>query len=408
MRFSRRALKWAWIYLLFVTGAMRRARRYVADRGGLVVLTFHRVLPKSQEATTCSLEGMRTRAGTFEALNRYVRRYYSVLSLDQCARALEGRHQRACFVFTFDDGWVDNARFAAPIARRYGSPLSIFVCPSKAGERLPFWPERVAALTKILRVSAESRRRARGVVASWMEIDETAIPDLRSAATVEWLVEQLKVRRSGERDEIISALFGSADVKGAPTDIETDDSAMTWDEMRALRDAGVVFGSHTQSHQILTAVPLEEAWREITEAKEEIEKKLRGACAFFSYPNGDWSPEIRNLVARAGYTLAFTNRPGAWTRECDRLSIPRVNIWEGKIVGPLGSFSPIAFEYATFWKVYRAEKQRVALERGADDPRPWLRPMRREGALKARGTCPERRRGSGDRLSKQGSVSGAL
>ena len=67
-------------------------------------------------------------------------------------------------------------------------------------------------------------------------------------------------------------------------------------------------------------------------------------------------------MRRAGYRFAFTNQAGVWTRDSDPLLIPRVNIWEGKLVGLSGSFSAIAFEYATFWKAYRAEKCEKALQ----------------------------------------------
>ena len=302
---------------------------------------------------------MCVRQERFEALARYVSKHYPVVPLDEQEPAWGNEQRTPRLAFTFDDGWTDNADIAAPIARKYGTPFCIFICPSKVGLQLPFWPERVATVLKIIRSSKEAIDKAEGLLAAWAGIGPACIPDLRKPDAVEPLVELLKSRPNSEREEIILQLLDSAGMRGGLSTNGTADSTMTWAEIRFLRAAGVIFGSHTKSHQMLTRIPLGEAQREVTEAKEEIEKTLECRCVLFSYPNGDWSWQVRNLVGQAGYRLAFTNQPGTWTSECDPLLIPRVNIWEGKLVGFSGSFSPIAFEYATFWKAYRAEKRQV-------------------------------------------------
>jgi peptidoglycan/xylan/chitin deacetylase (PgdA/CDA1 family) len=132
-----------------------------------------------------------------------------------------------------------------------------------------------------------------------------------------------------------------------------------------LRDAGVKFGSHTQSHEILTRVPPGKAYRELKESKREVEERLGDSCLLFSYPNGDWSQPVRDFVAQLGYRFAFTNQQGVWTRECDPFLIPRVNLWEGALIGPRGRFSAAAFDYVVFWRASRtlAQNHRSVLVR---------------------------------------------
>ena len=119
--------------------------------------------------------------------------------------------------------------------------------------------------------------------------------------------------------------------------------------------AGVTFGSHSQTHQILPTIVRDVAQTELVDSKQEIQHWLRKNCVLFAYPNGDWSADVRDLVSQAGYKLAFTTQVGGWKRDCDSLLIPRVTVAEGMLVGPLGGFSPAAFEYGTFWRVYRAK-----------------------------------------------------
>jgi len=133
------------------------------------------------------------------------------------------------------------------------------------------------------------------------------------------------------------------------------DATMTWDDTAQIAHRGVQIGSHTFDHQILTTVPIPEAERELVDSKEAIESALGRTCDMFAYPSGLWSQEVRNLVIQAGHLQAFVNQPGVWWSGTDPWLIPRVNVWEGTFAGPFGEFSHVVFQYATFWRCYRAE-----------------------------------------------------
>ena len=139
------------------------------------------------------------------------------------------------------------------------------------------------------------------------------------------------------------------------------DATMGWQSVLELAAQKVSFGSHTVNHEILPRIPLRQAESEISNSKQAIENELGKPCSLFAYPNGDASPEIRQIVAQAGYELAFVNRPGAWLEDTDPLLIPRVNIWEGMLVGISGRFSRAALRYAAVWKVYRLARMRAEL-----------------------------------------------
>jgi peptidoglycan/xylan/chitin deacetylase (PgdA/CDA1 family) len=123
-----------------------------------------------------------------------------------------------------------------------------------------------------------------------------------------------------------------------------------------MHEAGVCFGSHTNTHPALTEMTPEDASKELAESKAAIEAELK-TCACFAYPNGDWSESVRTLVSRTGYRRAFTNSPGLWDATSDPLCVPRINLWEGSLTGASGRFSRAATEYAIFWKAYRAAKR---------------------------------------------------
>ncbi len=67
----------------------------------------------------------------------------------------------------------------------------------------------------------------------------------------------------------------------------------------------VIFGSHTLSHPTLREVSLEQARTEIFLSKEKLEEAFNKKVDYFCYPGGSFTPEISEIVRKAGYRLAF-------------------------------------------------------------------------------------------------------
>jgi peptidoglycan/xylan/chitin deacetylase (PgdA/CDA1 family) len=171
-------------------------------------------------------------------------------------------------------------------------------------------------------------------------------------AECEEFVEELKRMEPVAREAALSQLHipSKEDLSLA----EPLNATLDWNELATLRDSGVLFGSHTYSHQILTQLKSGEVFSELIESKQDIEARLGAECETFAYPNGNWSPEVREAVARAGYRIAFTTQLGLWTRFSDPLCVPRMNISEGHLVGLRGRFSRAMFEYNVFWRTIMA------------------------------------------------------
>lgn len=100
-------------------------------------------------------------------------------------------------------------------------------------------------------------------------------------------------------------------------------------ELRALRDEGWGIGSHTVTHSRLTDLGQDGVTRELADSKKYLESVVGRELTWFAYPYGDFSPEIRAVVGRAGYRLAFATENG----DGEALSIPR-RVISGR-VGPI-------------------------------------------------------------------------
>ena len=86
---------------------------------------------------------------------------------------------------------------------------------------------------------------------------------------------------------------------------------LTKEEIREMHFAGFEFGSHTLSHPHLPELSTEQKWWEIFGSKRFLEELLGFKCDWFCYPFGEYDRQTVEMVKRAGYRAACSNRPGA-------------------------------------------------------------------------------------------------
>lgn len=335
---THKVFRWLWVSLLAFSGSLWWAKRKLRNEGAVVGLVFHRVLGDRDYVQTHSQPEILVRERTFRDLVAYVVRNYETLDLHEAVPGTQGK--RLKMVFTFDDGWEDNYEVVLPIVRAHKIPLTIFLCPQLVGKSMPFWPERVIALLRSSRTGSE-------------------------AGEIKTLIESLKKQTPVQREKELARLGQGASELGAAVEATTVDRTLSWEEIAEMDRAGVRFGSHTHSHEILTAVPMDTARQQVEGSGAMIERKLGKPCTAFSYPNGNWSAAARRIVAEAGFKLAVTVDRYIWTVDSDPLSIPRSNVYEDDLVGLTGRFSSAMFEYSTIWKPWLRSKLRSRLEASA-------------------------------------------
>jgi peptidoglycan/xylan/chitin deacetylase (PgdA/CDA1 family) len=99
---------------------------------------------------------------------------------------------------------------------------------------------------------------------------------------------------------------------------------MSWEQLAALRDAGMEIGAHTVDHPDLTTLDPATADYEIVQSKADIERQLGIAVASFCYPTGLYNSAIEEQARAAGYLSATTTR---WDGDySDMMALPRRRI----------------------------------------------------------------------------------
>jgi peptidoglycan/xylan/chitin deacetylase (PgdA/CDA1 family) len=230
---------------------------------------------------------------------------FRVVSMDDVALFAAGRltlpsHSVAV---TFDDGFRDNSMFAAPILDAVGVPATFYVTVDAIGSDLVPWFCRLR--------HAFGATRAQ----TWLDPSNDLTHDLmtQSSRRRAFLAcSALCARQSGTRqEEVIGGIEAALDVEPLRPSTEL---MMSWEDVRNLRRAGHIIGSHTLTHPNLAQIPVEEAKHELIESRRRLEAMLGEPVRHFSYPNPilqpHWSRQTIDLARQAGYETSVTSNDG--------------------------------------------------------------------------------------------------
>lgn len=99
---------------------------------------------------------------------------------------------------------------------------------------------------------------------------------------------------------------------------------MGWNEIRALRDAGMEIGAHSVTHPDLTTLAPADAQAQIAQSGATIAAELGGPVRSFCYPAGRFNETVVALAREAGYSSATTTVPDG--PQNDPLALPRLRI----------------------------------------------------------------------------------
>lgn len=97
-------------------------------------------------------------------------------------------------------------------------------------------------------------------------------------------------------------------------------SYLTWEQMREMQADGVVFSSHTHTHDyLIRRLPgeTENAWidRMITDIKRSLdllEEKLGSSSVLFAYPYGEYNVALKQIIRSLGLTGIGQHSGGIW------------------------------------------------------------------------------------------------
>jgi len=108
--------------------------------------------------------------------------------------------------------------------------------------------------------------------------------------------------------------------------------------LERIRGAGVVIGSHTKTHVVMTNETHECLIDEAMGSRQELERRLGTAVRHFAYPSGMYNSASVSAVAAAGYRFGYTTCAHR-SVEHPLLTVPRTLLWENSCLDSHRRFS---------------------------------------------------------------------
>ncbi|MBC8718992.1 polysaccharide deacetylase family protein [Ochrobactrum sp. Marseille-Q0166] len=213
---------------------------------------------------------------------------------------------RKFFAFTLDDGYKNNAEFAAPVFRKFNIPYTVFITPGFVSRTRTIWWETAARLTQeVTSFSFDFGTGIENVRCKTRTDKSTAFR--RLADFVQSIDEDLAVQK-------IDDAAKSCQIN--PLAI-VDELVMTELDIKSLAsDPLAHIGAHTINHVNLRRISPRRLKREVENSISQVQKITGQRPLSFAYPYG-WKTAVSQhqttAVAAAGIRAAVTTQPGVLT-----------------------------------------------------------------------------------------------
>ncbi|MEJ2887905.1 polysaccharide deacetylase family protein [Actinomycetospora aeridis] len=238
-------------------------------------------------------------------------------------------------VLTFDDGYADHHRTAAPILTDLGLRAAFFVPAMPVVERTVLQVNKIqfvlAAATEdevLRRVLAEidAHRPAAGIPDPRPLWDANAVANRFDTAGVRFVKQTLQSALPRDvREDIVDRLF--AQLVTADESAFAEELYMGADDVRALRDAGMAIGAHGWAHQWMDTLAPGDQQREIDLSRRFLRSLGVAEDPWtMCYPYGRWDSSLVDLLAADDCAAAFTVEPRIADLDRDAaLRLPRLD-----------------------------------------------------------------------------------
>jgi peptidoglycan/xylan/chitin deacetylase (PgdA/CDA1 family) len=292
---------------LFGNPVVARVLETMPRQRVLMVLNYHRIGNASESPYDPGIFSATT--AQFDWQIRYLKRRFHMTTLDEAVAMATGEAPvQTSVLITFDDGYLDNYGAAFPILRSHGVQGVFFLPTAFIGtNHVPWWD-----------VIAYILKNSRNDVIH-LQYPKPIKVDLRRQGMEYGIANILRLYKSPatkQNDRFIADLEVACQARAPAQNLER--CLMNWQEAREMQDAGMNFGSHTHTHEILSKLPIERQREELELSREALESHLRGRVDVLAYPVGCrhcFTPETMDAARSVGYRAAFSfyggfNRPG--------------------------------------------------------------------------------------------------
>ena len=225
-------------------------------------------------------------------------RVIDLAELNQLIESGEKVAERLAF-FTFDDGYRDNFELALPLLKELDIPATFYITTSliESGA-IPWWDEIAWYVKQCAGKTLQ--------LSPWNT--QITIPSKVTREIIKVVLQQVKLH--GDQLENQVAELRQV-IEAEPDTGDLTNLFMSWDNLRALQEAGMTIGAHSHSHKILSHLSEVELHFELQHSKDILETELATKISTLSYPVGNaatYNSSMFEMIEMLGYKTAFSFR----------------------------------------------------------------------------------------------------
>jgi len=197
---------------------------------------------------------------------------------------------------TFDDGYINDYLVSFPVLKANDCVGTFFLVPQYVGQSIVPWWDEIAYL---VRNSPRSELHFTVPVPATIRLDGDREDAIRSVLR--------HYKRPDNRDG--ESLMQELREQAGCVVPSTGRRFISWEEAREMQSAGMVIGSHTQSHGILGQMTPETQEWELRESRKNIEAGVGASVKSIAYPvgiRGAFTPDTEKIARSLGYTMGFS------------------------------------------------------------------------------------------------------
>ncbi len=295
-----------------MNGYARSLRGTREDAAGIIM--YHGIVREPLPVKNwCQLE-----ADLFERQIQFLALKYRVLPLRELVDRLEKGMclPQRCVVLTFDDGYRSVYTTAFPILQRYQVPFTAFLITGLMSHRQHSWLDRL-----FISLSATTKDAVEFKNTRW----RLTTPARRARAYC-YLASTLKRMDVDQKDKALDSILSAL---GIGSDFTAAFDLLDWEDVRSLARSGLAdFGSHTQTHQILSRCDLVRQRDELEKSRDTLLEQT-GRADLFAYPNGsaeDFTNSTKKLLSELRYRCGLTTIRGLTACGTDPYEIRRIGV----------------------------------------------------------------------------------
>ena len=253
----------------------------------------------------------------------FLKKNCNVISINELEKfKKEKKIKRNSVIISFDDGFENNFKVAAPILKKLNLPCIFYISTGMIGKKNMFWVDKIEDIINRTRNKYVDINLEKNIKFSLKS-------KLEKIKAVEKIKKYCKSISAIKKDKLINNLSNMLKIK-PNNKYSKNYRIMNWEQVKKLASNNLFeIGGHSFNHDILTRLPVSKMKKNIKQSIIFLEKKLNKKIKHYSYPEGqssDYNYNVKKYLKSLGIKICPTAINGVAKLDDDNFEIKRIMV----------------------------------------------------------------------------------